>query len=376
MFFYIGNECPIKQLNQVEEGLFLDQGWACKDGIWYKGYSTECKLIDNLNSIILDYKPAGKYCVIKNKKLYFPELRGFPLFEKDGNLTNLELDGYKQISYDIGSAPNLSTISLDEAAEKIGDLLKNNIVNFLSYNNLGSRLNVLFSGGLDTLTAWAVLDKVYKNYNLNVYLTKPHNRTPEPRAGRVREYNNDLTKLTDKNWGYAISSVYGKYNWYLTGFYAEVMTFRDIAAIKALANYQQKNIDEICQTSDYLYYFLKKSLLELHNDKKLNFVSEQDLKSYLWTTFHNDFQMWHLNNNMTFSPFYNLEIPSIMYRLSVDDITQNAITGIIQKKIIERFNPAFLKLLSQYKKENNIWINFRKYFSTIKLDAGVKVFIT
>ena len=51
MFFYIGQDCPIKSVSKVAENLFLDKGWNSKIvndvSYWYKGYSTECLLSED-----------------------------------------------------------------------------------------------------------------------------------------------------------------------------------------------------------------------------------------------------------------------------------------------------------------------------------------
>ena len=64
MFFFIGDNLPLTSLEKVENRLYLDKGWSNTDGIWYKGYSTDCKLADNLDNILQGYQPAGKWCVI------------------------------------------------------------------------------------------------------------------------------------------------------------------------------------------------------------------------------------------------------------------------------------------------------------------------
>ena len=377
MFFYIGNSNPIEAMNKVADRLFLDKGWDTKDNIWYKGYSTDCKLSERLHDIINGYQPSGKWCVIHEEKVYHPILRGFPLYitaENDG-LTNIKFDGVSTCLYHIPT-PIISDeiISLDKAAEIIGDILLENTINFFKYNAI-PEMNVLYSAGLDTLTSWAVLDSYTKEYTLTAHVPTVDDNTFEKWMGRIREYESDLIdKVSNDYWCYGVSSFYKDTNWYLTGYYAETIQFRDGEAINALANYKGKRIDKLASKKDYLYWFLKRpNIVEKYKDSVNKFTDDKSLKEFLYETIYYDHQMWHLDNNLTFNPFFDIRIPNTMMRLSIKDITKNCTTGIIQRKIVERFNPQLLSLLSDYKNEKDVWGNFRKNWSTIKLDPLVKI---
>jgi hypothetical protein len=199
MFFYIGNSSSILALKKVTDRLYVDEGWNQVDNIWYKGYSTDCILSEQLSDIINGYQPAGKWCVIHNEKVYHPVLRGFPLYRtEDNSLTNLKFDNSTDVYYNEPIIPVVQkTISLDEASEIIGDILLENTINFYKYNKI-NEMNVLYSAGLDTLTRWAVLDYHTKDYTLNIHLPNNNDNTFYKRLGRLREYDNDLTEKVSK----------------------------------------------------------------------------------------------------------------------------------------------------------------------------------
>jgi hypothetical protein len=374
MFFFIGDSKPVQALEQVDTKLYIDQGWSNKNSIWYKGYSTECVLSDNLQSIVEGYQPAGKYCVISDNKVYHPALRGFPLFQLNDSLTNLKLDGYIMIPNTIPFHENNNTISMEEASTIIGNILLENTENFFKYNNV-DEINVLFSGGLDTLTAWAVTDAVTKKYALKVYLPKKSDIDPNSILGRIREYNNDLIEKVSKEYrGYDISSFYINTNWYLTGYYAEVFGLRYGLVMDVLAKYNGKTIDEIAKPEEYLYWFLKRqSFIDQYKNSVYSFKDDYELKQYLYSNIFDRYQMWHIDNNMTFSPFYDIRITNTAMKLSIDDLTINAMNGTIQKNIVKRFNPQLLSILSDYKNEKSVFSNFKKNFGSIKLHNSVKV---
>jgi hypothetical protein len=374
MFFYIGDNKPLKTLIQVDTNLFLDKGWSNVGSIWYKGYSTECKIFEKLPDILQGYQPPGKYCVIHNNQIYHPALRGFPLWKLNDSLTNLKLDGYALVENIISPPIYNDIISLDEASTIIGNILLENTQNFFKFNDI-EKINVLYSGGLDTLTSWAVMDSVTKNYVLEVHVPKNSDNTFYNRIGRTREYNNDLTeKVSKDNWGYDILSLYNEPKWYLTGYYAEVLQFRDGVAINALAKNKGKNIDEIAKSEEYLYWFLKRqNIIDKFKNSILSFKDDNELKKYLYDTIFVDYQMWHIDNNMSFNPFFDIRITNTMMKLSIDDIATNAMNGTIQKNIVNRFNSQLLSILSDYKNEKSVFGNFRKNFGSIKFDDNVKV---
>lgn len=368
MFFYIGDKNPLKSLNKITDRLFLDDGWLSNQGTWYKGYSTDCVLSESLDAITNGYQPAGKWCVIKDDTVFHPVLRGFPLYTSGNNITNLpigySLQPYHQPVVDISLTP---AISIDDAADMIGNILLENTINFFKYNDI-PQMNVLFSGGLDTLTAWAVLDSYKKDYILNIHLRKPEDKTIQDTLGIVRDYTNDVVEIMSKNhWGYEISSVYNDLNWYVTGYYAEVFHYRDIVALNILANNLGKRVFELATVTDYLYWFLlRKSTIDSYiNRPMIRYDNEIDLKQALYKSIFHDYQMWHNGNNMTFSPFFDIRIPLVMLQLSVEDITKNSLNGIIQRRVVERFNPRLLPLLSAYKNEKGVMDNFEKNWASV-----------
>lgn len=375
MFFYIGDNCPLTALKQVEPRLFLDDGWNHKSGIWYKGYSTECVLEDSIYDIVNGYQPAGKYCVICAGVVYHPVLRGFPLFGSEENITNIKLENFEIIKYDNPSYSDDESITIEEASRLIGNVLVENTENFYKFND-AEEMTVVFSAGLDTGTVWAVQETYNKSFKLSVHVPDPtRDRTFQDFLGIEREYKSDLIdKVTQDYWGYQPSSYYNKLNWSSTGYYAEVYMYRDAIALNAIARYFGKTIDTLADETDYLYWFLKRpNVVDNFKDKTHEFKDESELKSFLWSTIWYDHQMWHLDNNMMFCPFADIRIPKIMSKLSISDIAYNSITGIIQKNIISRFKPEIVSLISDYKNEKDIWKNFRANFDESIIDPKTKL---
>ena len=379
MFFYIGNNCPIKSLIQVSSNIFIDQGWLIKvyNGqiVYYKGYSTECILGESIEKILQGYKPAGKWAVITNQgSIYYPKIRSFPIYNNGTNRTNIPLEGYDVEIYDIEkiTRPDIK-ISLDSAAFKINDILTNNVHNFLKYNNVDT-LRVLYSAGLDSLTVWSIVDNLGYPYDLYVHIPKG-NSTHKDIFGVKQEYESDLIPLLRKKfWGYKMTSCFKNKNWYTTGFYSERFQLREVSTGHAFANYYNKNLWDIPKKSDYLYHFLQRP--ECKKNTAPKFSNESDLLDWCNESVYYDYQMWHIDNNFHFSPFCDIRITEVINQLSLEDIITNALTACIQKKIIQLNNEAFLTLLGDYKNSGPMWHNFTKNFKNITLKSRINEYIT
>jgi len=379
MFFHIAETCPIKSLIQVYPKLYLDKGWSTKNindvKIWYKGYSTECNIESALDQILDGYRPNGKWCVISSVngdfKIMHPILRGFPIYNSTYAITNIKSDeelNFIPCEFEY-EAPIIGT-SLDQAAEEIGNILIENSTNFFRYNNI-PKLNVLCSAGLDSITSWAVVDSVLDNYSLQVYLPNIEtDKTEQEKAGTIREYQSDLITLMDSiSWGHNISSYFSETNWYLTGFYAEVIQIREVIQGNAIANFYKKQLASLPKESDYLYWFLQRPV----RNKAPTCTTEEELRKWCYSAVFSDNQMWHLDNNFHFSPFHDIRITKVMNGVSLDDIVANAFNGIVQRKIIERIRPEFLQLVADYKNSRFVYLNFKKNFKHIKLSPKIEV---
>lgn len=373
MFFYIGKDCPIKSVEKVADTIYLDKGWKNYNNThWYKGYSTDCVLGDNISQIIDGYKPAGKWAVISSVgKIYHPILRGFPVYTNEREVkTNIPLDNFVYEHYQtVPVAKQSNKISLDRASILINEVLTENIINFFKYNSI-DRLQVLFSGGLDTLTVWSIVDKLGYDYDLHI-----HTPTYNDIFGVKQEYQSDLIDLCRKKlWGYRITSCFNDENYYLTGFYSERMQLREVTQGHTIANYKNKKLYEMPSRNDYCYYFLQRSKNKINTEPV--FTTENEVIDWCNRSIFYDYQMWHIDHNYHFSPFYDLRITEIANQLSMEDIVNNAFDAILQKNIVRYNRPDFLSILANYKNEKNVWENYNKNFNKIVLRESINKFIT
>lgn len=356
MFFYIGDKKPFNSLQQVYDRLYLDYGWStstiANKKVWYKGYSTECRLSDKISEIIEGYQPTGKWCVIDDDyQVYHPALRGFPIYEYQDQLSTFCLENFQIKVYEHDYSNLEGGLSFDQAVSQITDILVNNTDNFLKYNDV-KNLNIVFTAGLDSLTAWTVFHQVSKNYKLSV----------KDNMG-YRNYESDLFPYLDKLWGYQVSNFYDTHNYNVSGFYGERITFREVDTAHIVANYIKRPVMFSLRRTDYLYHFMNRPSSVVNNYPRYKDI--KDVYKWCYDRIYYDYQMWHLDNNFVFCPLYDLNIAKIVYKLPLDVIIENQKNGTIQRKVIEKINPDMLSLLSEYKNSGNIWGNFDKNFEKI-----------
>ena len=377
MFFYIGENTPL--LNKTHTNLFLDDGWdfvSHNDNLfWTKGYSTECAITTSVTEISKGYVPRGLWTVIHYDgliyKVYHSLLRGYPLYFKDEEVTNLpNLEGFQRHINVPEVLLNNDPLSLDDAVNQIQNILEENILGFHKYND--AKLNVLFSGGLDTTTVWALIDKLSIPYDFDVSISNIKSPDLLKSIGRIREYETPLTEHISKNvWSYEITSLRKNTNWYSTGFYSEIMTLRSMSAFAIIAGYYNKTVYDFINETDYVYSFLerKRDIFDkIHKAPE----DEISLKERLVKLIFSDYQMWHIDNNFHFSPFYDIRIAEVAYRLSIEDLIINSRHGLIHKMIIEKTNPNLLKVVSDKKNTGNVMLNFIRNLPTIKFPKDTK----
>lgn len=348
MFFYIGKNCEL--LVQVDDNLYLDKGWSKKGNVYYKGYSCECSIGESIDDIIHGYKPNGIWAVIYNNHVYHSTLRGFPLYQKDKDFTNIpNLENFNIVYDDLNWTLDYNELSIVEVTEKVLSVLTENINGFAKFNN--EKLKILLTGGLDSTVVWALAKDLQ-----GIELVKtPH---------KTRTYTSDLINHLNKNhWAYNIIDIIDKKVFNLTGFSAEVMTMRGYDVFNMLCQKNQTNLYDILDENDYMYHFLHRKKLKQHLSEKVKVL--EDWRLSLLKTLEVDYYIWHLDNNFHFVPFYDKRIPEICVRLSYNNLLENCRNGIIEREIIKKINPKFLSLISQYKNYGNVFENLDKNFKTI-----------
>jgi hypothetical protein len=355
MFFYIGNECEL--LERVDTGLFLDKGWTKVNSVWYKGYSTECNLSENIDNILNGYKPKGIWCVISSinntYKIYHPELRNFP---SDG-ITNL---------HNVPASNNLlefndSVNSMDVVVDNIVSMLVNTCNGYTKYNL--DELNIWCTGGLDSVLLLAICEKANIPYNLYAHKS--------PYSLYV-EYESDLTRHVKREFpNYTFTSLFTNNTILATGYGGDNFFCRHPEQINLLANSLGLSIHDMIKSEHYVYPYVRKSTLTMNSIP----LSENDLKTRLLNQILIWYSVWHLDNTITFTPYQDIDLFKMVLTLPIYELIDASFDGTIQKKAIEKCNPELLLLLDKQKNTSLGGKNLANNLERVKLTCCKKIFI-
>lgn len=352
MFFYLGKDCTL--LNKQRENLFTDLGWKQQDDILYKGYCLEYKLEENLDKILAGEKPQGIYCLIKDNKLYYPDMCPFPLYENDNVLTNLKLENLYEL--------DKSRYSFTPTSKPLDTVVKN-IIDIVAENLTKFELNIIASGGFDSMMLIAIAE--YAKIPYTITITKPRTTFINLKQweGTVEEYQSDLLSFCRENyWAYSIISNYKNEKILTVGFYGDEYFCRTIWQTHILARGFKKTLKEVVTPNDYLFEHLNKAEYEyLHRDNSpvdINDVKTLTLKTLGTAT------SWHFDNTIIFCPLLDKRIAENIWALDANILLESAPNALIQKDIIERTKPDVLLLIDNYK--NNRYQTRHNFFKNIE----------
>lgn len=360
MFFYIGNECNL--LEQVDTGLFLDKGWTQYNSVWYKGYSTECNLHENIDNIISGYTPKGIWCVISRTnseyKIYHPELCNFP-YDENTNLYNILMLDKIKVDTTIDKTIN----TMDTVVEKVLSILIDTCIGYTKYNS--DILNIWCTGGLDSVLLLAICEKAGIPYNL--YAHKSH-------SAYYNEYNSELLTHVKHEFGnYAFMSMFSEKTVLATGYSGDSYFCRHPEQINLLANSLGKTAHEVVKPDDYVAKFLSRPTFnDMVHDM---YISEEEAKKHLLKRIPNWYSVWHLDNTITFTPYHDIELIKTVLTLPIEILLDAALDGTVQKKVIEKCNPEFLSLVDKQKNSLLGGTNLVNNIERVKLGCCKKIFI-
>lgn len=398
MFFLLGNTCSnLQKRFQFTNGvnLFLDEGWTHTEvknkSVFYKGYCLDYNIDSDIKSIIEDDNPVeGLFCVIMFNHdtdmvtFKYSAMRGFPVNHTDDCITNLPLENSHRLPTPIRIVMDKGVVRrLDEhtpfvpyvsdkivdgfitpavAASIIGDILYDNVCRFVDNNPV--KLNFSFSGGIDTLTIWSVLSRVTTNYtvDLDKIVRMGDGRETHPFK---QEYVTDLHKEIKKHhWGYRQIECSEDAKYFITGFWGDEIMFRNPAHINYLANVTGTTAEQLAKDNPHSY--MSNYLLKEKNHKivsKREVYNAEMAKNKVMDEVTNDPQMWHINNNIYFSPFFDFRILEVMWNLSLEDILDQSLNATIQKHIVKSFRTEMLPFLDSFKNDSaSSYVNFRKNY--------------
>jgi len=328
--------------------LSLDDGWHQHENIFYKGYCLEQRLDQKVlhnnfeeqsgNYLILDFSSNG--C-----QLYYDNSRSFPMFFdkktvtnfKDDTLTPVWFDGsvyyennqwhFKHRKENSVTYPGSHT-SLNK--QQIVDLWCDYLVRCCEQLETDLPIFCAASNGVDSLSIQSAFDYCGKEYIL---------------------VNQTTSTKASLGWGYNQLFETSIPHVQATGFCGDELLLRNPLYCQWLLD--SRNIDltnEFDKTNDsYMKPFFNKTYREKvkkNVNKISNFKEGYELVA---NTSFNDYQMWHTDHTLTFTPYRNIEMATKCLQADADTILDQVIHAGTSNAIIKRLNPHNTKLLSKYK---------------------------
>lgn len=388
MFFSISKQTKKNFPNQYQFGEFVintDNGWreteVGKIKIIYKGYVEDIELSKLVASFIDLIVPRykGNFCAFvvdteKNQiRIHNDLYRGFPIFFKQGcEITNLQtldnvvysdnvisIDKDLLVEYPLKNKFDVigditeSTISLNQAVEKIDHLLSKKTENFLSHNRLP--IKVFLSGGVDSLLVFSYIKKYTDNYELVKCSHIDYDRF----------YLSNVRELI-KFWGYRQIHHWIDPCILSSGAPGDEFMLRSPYTVNLYAKHHDIDVIKLLEQPEWCNslhktYFLDTKFQNSFKCSPPPWTHLQMIET-LCNNVVNDWQHWHLGNTLTWTPLKDLEIFKIFLNLKPDDAIGQILDSKISKILIENNCPGLTKLISDQKNSGNYMTNLLDFY--------------
>jgi len=341
MFFYISKNFS-KQDNGQQFEVQLDDGWNRIGDYYYKGYSLGLSLEDMIESKKFEQQ-KGNYCIINIKEpaLYHDDLRSFPLFIGQDRCANAEFDGAKKIHFpttvqydgkwieNFEGYGDLQYSGQSFSFDNLTDFVCERLVNVVERTNFTLPLLAADTHGVDSTLVRSVFDYVGKDYKLV-----------------RREQMGD-----NEDWGYRQLYLTDEPHIQITGYCGDEILLRNPMYCQWLLRPHGIDLTEEyakVKQSYMLGFFnqrYKKKLLE----DSYQFDDPATAVEHVCDWVSNDFQMWHKDETITFTPYRDRDILRMCLHAEPDAIVRQCVNAELSMEVIRRLCPDNLNTLSQHK---------------------------
>ena len=368
MFFFLSksNTCnhPILTKSKTIQNWNFqsDNGWSQINHILYKGYSLGKSVYQKVTEKDFSECP-GNYCIIEfvsevKINIYTDDSRSFPLHLHNNSVFNLCLESYDK-SYNI--FPDSTTIWVDGGLnfsngkwnfshlpdkkfvyesnhveinfDQTVDLICNHMLDQVQALEIDKPLMCGNSSGVDSTLVRSAFD----------YLNIPYTM--------VYKNRKDLKKILD--WGYGQMYSDDTPHIQITGFCGDEVFLRNPQYCHWMLTPRSIDLHKEYKKQPNAYmtgFYQNKYQNKVRNDNK-NFTELADALEKVYNVVSNDFQMWHLNHTITFTPFRNLTLLKSLMYADADTIVKQCIHGEVSKAAIARLCKNNLFAIKPYKND-------------------------
>lgn len=338
----------------TDSGIQLDAGWQKLDDYYYKGYSIGMSLEEMIRAQTFDQQ-KGNYCIISTKDpaLYHDDLRSFPLYIDKDRCSNSEFDTAKKIHFpstvDYNGTWNENCLGHGDleytgqsfSFNKIRDLICERLVSVVEHTNFKLPLFAANTFGVDSTLVRSVFDYVGKEYKL----------VRREKKGKENKLVRREQKGDDQDWGYRQLYLTDEPHVQITGYCGDEVVLRNPTYCQWLLKPHGVDLaSEYAKVKEsYMLGFFNKNYKHKLKKDSLAFKDVGTAVNHVrdWVT--NDFQMWHKDHTITFTPFRDREILKTCLHADPDTIIRQCVHAELSMEIIRRLNPGNLESLSQHK---------------------------
>lgn len=387
MFFSISKQPdPRFTIHHSERDRYLnlDSAWNfCEiydKRMYYKGYCDSHKLEDIIIDFVDDTEPkyTGNFCIIRvgehDITVTHDRNRSFPVYIfNDGMVTNLpyykrhatfESPDYENIWSDCYVAigkdriqrnyfDNLfADMEISEPAS-INDLRNLLLEKINSLKNINLPVETFLTGGIDSTLLYSLLTYAFGENSEKIKIVT--NELQE--YSRFMLLNYHVLKAKPEFWGFTWFRVSRESSIQAVGGNGDEYFFRGPNTASLWAAWNDINILELLQPSDYHYYYFNREknrkvfLQDWDNRQAIRdkFPDYDSLYKQILNILINDHQNWHLENSLAWTPFKDIRFAKLVLSMSKEDILKQVLNAEISKKLIQQLNPKMIDYLDDYK---------------------------
>ena len=324
----------------------LDKGWKKYEKCFYKGY-TIGKNLDEMVKNGQYPECTGNYTILdftNEFSLHTDNSRAYPLYYDNNTVSNTD-HTLEQIWNDASVSYNNESFKFDPRHDRriqykplpqknfntVVDIICEYLVQCCGDLQTDLPLYAADSGGVDSLLVASAFDYIGKDY---VFVNnKQHKPIYSDLWGYTQLYYSDLPHMQ------------------ITGFCGDEVLLRNPLYCQWLLQSDGINLtEEYAKVSDsYMKGFFELNYKEKLRNLNPQFATRQDSVNHVANMLVNDFQMWHYNEVLTFTPFRNLWLIDQMLYADADTVVKQVVHAEVSRAAIKKLNPKHLQKISLHK---------------------------
>ena len=348
----------------LPNGLVLntDEGWETHHindhHIVFKGYANNYNSHNLVQLLIDQHTPCikGNFCAVithnNSTKITHDTDRSFPLWTDAYTITNLQpleqqiwADCVLTVDRDFSIhkqwyqpyQKNTQSLTDDQIIDQVHETIQETYEQFLTHNT--KPLKIFLSGGLDTTTSWAYLDKFTKQYEIVDYEYMKYTNFYKRNCSLVRAH-----------WGYRQIHLWDHDCVLVTGGNGDENFLRGPNTLGMALKQHGVTFQDILQPNDYHYWYLSKKDINDSIDAWYNDCD--DVEDWILNRNINDHQHWHIDQTITFTPFKDISILASILTASKNLLVAQAKHGEINRQLIKKLDADKITKISTQKNLN------------------------